>query len=244
MKLNGMAGAGSGKLGSMVYSVRNGEQIVRQYQPQVANPSTNGQVQQRAKMKLMSQLATVVAPVIAMTTTGLRSKRNEFVSANFGLCTYADNAAQIDLNKVQLTKSSVGNIGFTVDRTGGTAIAVALKEDASAIATKAVYVMMEKKADGSLELRDSVVVETAGADGKFAGSLPYNAGEIVILGYTVRANSSKASAAFANMTAPTAEQVAKVIANRSLSAEDLTATETAGCTLPSGTNTGDSEVIS
>ena len=144
MKLNGIAGSGTGKMGNMVFATRNGEQIVRQYQPNVSNPSTPAQVAQRAKMKLMSQLATVVAPVIAMPSQGLRSKRNEFTKENFGLTSFADDAAQIELNKVQLTKSVIANVGFKATRSAGQPVAVELDADASASADKAVYIMLQK----------------------------------------------------------------------------------------------------
>lgn len=244
MKLNGIAGSGTGKMGNMVFATRNGEQIVRQYQPNVANPSTPAQVQQRAKMKLMSQLATVVAPVIAIKAQGLRTKRNEFTKENFPLTSFADDAAQINLNAVQLTKSVIANVGFKATRSAGQPVAVELDANASASADKAVYIMLEKKSDGSLELVGETVVSEAGASGKFAGTLPSNDGEIVILGYTVKANSAKASAKFENMIAPTAAQVAKVIADRTLSSSDITDSKTAGLTMPVGTNSADTEVIS
>ena len=51
MKLVGILGSGSGKLGSSVFSTVAGETVVRQYQPTVANPNTEAQVNQRARMK-------------------------------------------------------------------------------------------------------------------------------------------------------------------------------------------------
>ena len=54
MKLNGIVGKGTGKLGASVFAISGGEQIVRQYNPVVSNPNTDAQVAQRAKLKLMS----------------------------------------------------------------------------------------------------------------------------------------------------------------------------------------------
>ena len=107
MKLNGIVGKGSGKLGASVFAISGGEQIVRQYNPQVSNPSTDAQVTQRAKLKLMSQLAAALAPALAFKKNGLVSARNQFVSKNIGLCTYSDaNGAEIDLEKLRITSGN------------------------------------------------------------------------------------------------------------------------------------------
>lgn len=49
-----------GKLGGAVFAVNAGEQIVRQYQPQVANPRTSAQLSQRAKMNLTGKLSSII----------------------------------------------------------------------------------------------------------------------------------------------------------------------------------------
>lgn len=104
MKLNGLVGKGSGKLGSSVFAISGGEQIVRQYNPVVSNPSTDGQVEQRAKLKLMSQLAAALSRALAFRKQGLVSARNQFVSKNIGFCTFDENdGAQIDLEKLVIT---------------------------------------------------------------------------------------------------------------------------------------------
>ena len=78
MKLSGIAGTGSGKLGSQVYASVAGEQIVRNYQPKVSNPNTTKQVNQRSRFKLMSQLSAAMASVIVIPKEGMRSSRNLF----------------------------------------------------------------------------------------------------------------------------------------------------------------------
>ena len=83
MKLNGFVGKGTGKLGSSVFAVSGGEQIVRQYNPNVSNPNTDAQVAQRAKFKLMSQLAAVLAPGLAFKKDSLVSPRNKFIKKRY-----------------------------------------------------------------------------------------------------------------------------------------------------------------
>ena len=82
MKLNGLLGTGSGKLGTSVFTTVKGTQIVRQYQPTVNNPSTNLQVSQRSRFKLVSQIAASMADVIAIPRNGIISSRNLFVKKN------------------------------------------------------------------------------------------------------------------------------------------------------------------
>lgn len=106
MKLTGITGTGTGKLGSSVFATVAGQQIVRQYQPVVTNPSTEGQVEQRAKLKLASQLARDLKVSIAIARQGLVTSRNRFISKNFPAISYAQNSAQVNLNAIQLTEGS------------------------------------------------------------------------------------------------------------------------------------------
>lgn len=81
MKLNGLIGTGSGKLGSSVFAVRAGQQIVRQYQPIVLNPKTEGQVLQRARFKAAVQSAVVYRDSSVFTAVKGRSVANMQASA-------------------------------------------------------------------------------------------------------------------------------------------------------------------
>lgn len=117
MKLQGIVGKGTGRLGASVFVVRKGEQIVRQYNPNVANPRTQGQVDQRAKFKLMSQLSAIAANGIAF--LGLpagRSQRNEFVKRNIGHITLSDH--DVAIFETALMELTNGNIAApTITRT-------------------------------------------------------------------------------------------------------------------------------
>lgn len=110
MKLTSIVGTGSGRLGGSVFAVRNGQQIVRTYQSKVANPQAKGQVDQRAKLKLASQLSAALAQELyPWGREGLLSARNQFVRDLFnrGAVTMADNEASINMAEVRLTKSRV-----------------------------------------------------------------------------------------------------------------------------------------
>lgn len=70
-----------GKLGGAVFAVNAGEQIVRQYQPQVANPRTAAQLTQRAKMNLTGKLSAIVrnSAIMALGINS-RERRSVFTS--------------------------------------------------------------------------------------------------------------------------------------------------------------------
>lgn len=238
MKLHGIGGVGTGKLGSMVYSVRNGQQIVRQYNPIVANPSTTAQVEARSKMKLMSQLAAIVAPVIAINAEGLKSKRNLFISRNYPLASYEEKTAQIDMAGVQLTKSNTAFPDFEVDRANGQSIAIHLSEDAKNLFDRVIYCAVISQSDGSLRLWDDVLVTDAGAGGLFPATLPYTPNAIAIYGYGIRANNDDAKAAYANLKSGDAGKLAEILTSRNATLAAITISETKGCVLEVGETEG------
>ena len=128
-KLYGISGKATGKKGDTVFAVRNGEQIIRQYNPIVGNPKTEAQVDNRAKLKLLSQLAAVCAPVLAISRKGAVSPRNIFTSINFPSVNAEQGVADIKLENLQITNSHVGMADFNIVREAGQPLAVALDTD-------------------------------------------------------------------------------------------------------------------
>lgn len=115
MKQYGLLGKGTGKLGSSVFAISGGEQIVREYNPKVSNPNTTGQMQQRAKFKLLSQLAVVFAPYLGFGKIGLKSARNQFVSRNFENLEWDESVgAMCSLHALQLTGGNRLLSGVTI----------------------------------------------------------------------------------------------------------------------------------
>lgn len=113
--MQGITGKLSGKMGAAVFRVREGQQIVTQYNPIVKNPNTEGQQAQRAKFKLMSQLAAIMGPgigtmgVINLPARGRKTRRNGFVQKNFALAeteSVGDTVtAKVPMEQLQLTDS-------------------------------------------------------------------------------------------------------------------------------------------
>lgn len=122
MKLYGIAGKGTGRVGSMVYAVRRGEQIVRQYNPIVTNPNTAAQVGQRAKFKLLSQLSAIVSDGILFSNPKVgESMRNAFMRDNMGAVTLSvgGNIALLNVSDVALTDGHTTAPAATFNRTTG-----------------------------------------------------------------------------------------------------------------------------
>lgn len=225
-KIYGLFGAMSGKVSDVVMSVRNGQQIVRKYQPVVANPKTQNQFTTRARFKLLSQLSAVMAPVVAIPRTGGVSSRNWFTKINFPNTSFAENIAQITLTKVQLTKSVVGFSPISGSIAGTTLsiglVAAVTQEELSRV----VYSVFRKMEDGTLRFLKSSVVEQPGQGLDWATTISNVTPEIVVYAYGIRDNTESARLYFGNLTTLTGENIAKLIVSRTMTEQDITLTET------------------
>ena len=220
-----------GKIGSVVFSTSGGETISREYNPHVANPSTMAQVNQRARMKLMSQLSASLAPVIAIPKRGLVSSRNAFTKLNFGASMAQNGIAQITYENVQLTNGNIALPTIEAIRAEGSGITINLAEDASNAVNRVVYILYRKTSEQRLQFVASVIAEGAGSDGTFPASLPYTAGDIVLYAYGMRDTSESATAKYGNMQVANAVDVARLTALRNISTEDFQFTETRGASM-------------
>ena len=231
-KIYGLFGSLTGKLADTVMAVRSGEQIVRKYQPIVSNPSTPAQTAQRAKLKLLSQLSAVCAPVIAIRKQGAVSSRNIFTKKNFSATSYSNNTASITMNEVQLTDSVVGLPAVVIGRvTEDNTIEAYLSQPAVENVDRVVFCFFEKLTDGRLRLITSVVATEPNESETFIATIPNRNNEVVVLAYGVRVNSENARVVFGELEAPTAEQIARLVTSAALTESDITLTETTGATL-------------
>lgn len=228
----------TGKVADVVMAVRNGEQIVRKYQPIVSNPKSDGQLAARAKMKLLSQLSASYAPIIAIKRQGSVSARNLFTKRNYEFASYANNQAEITLADVQLTNSSVALAGFSVDRSGDD-MSLELSEDMGNSLDRVVYVVVRKSGNQELIIARSKVVEFTEGAGTFPTTMPKVTGEIVVMAYGIRLNNAAARIAFGNLTAPTAQEVAKLVVTMTNAETALTLTETRGLQMLTADTTGE-----
>ena len=110
----------SGKLGSSVFAISKGITVERQYQPIVNNPQTKRQVEQRAKFKLLSGLASVVSPFACLLTEGLQTQANVFIKKNIQFVSFSNSSASIDMPKIQISGGSDSFVTPTFTITEGT----------------------------------------------------------------------------------------------------------------------------
>lgn len=240
-KVSSMWGKTTGKVGGLVYATAGGEQIVREYNPNVSNPSTTAQVNQRAKMKLMSQLSASLSSVIAMTKTGLVSKRNKFTKINFEYAYAVNGASQISYENLQLTE---GNLslpqvsGRVVDGYMAVNFAVA----PSANISRVVWCIFNKTSEGKLEFVNSAIISARGTENRFfewqtqvffgASGTPSN--DIVIYAYGMIDTNAQATARYGNLNVETATDLATLVASRALDYQNYQFTGTRGATWKRG----------
>ena len=97
--IGGVLSKGSGRLGGYVLAVANGQQIIREYQPNVANPRTSLQRIQRAKMVLAGKLSQITADdyIIGMAPSK-RDRRSEYVRNIIKVAQVTENNGEYNAN--------------------------------------------------------------------------------------------------------------------------------------------------
>lgn len=230
----------NGKLGSVVFSTSGGSIIAREYNPNVANPSTMAQVNQRARMKLMSQLSASLSPVLAMTKDGLVSKRNKFTKLNFPASYALNGVAQITYENVQLTE---GNTSLPALQAAGIIenaemqLLCAVSTEPSTTISRVVYSLFRKSLEGKLEYISSKISSTRQIEGDttYFGVqwLALPVAEYVILAYGMSDTSERASAQYGNLNVSNASDIARLVATRAISYQDYQFSQTRGITIAS-----------
>lgn len=248
-KVTSLYGKTTGKIGSIVFSTSGGETIAREYNPHVANPNTMSQINQRARMKLMSQLSTALAPVIVMRKEGLTSARNKFVQRNFGNSYASNGVAQISYENVQLTSGNTGlpPISWNLSPDAqAPAIRVFFLVEPSVNISRVVWCLFKKTDEGKLEFISSSIANLRSVEG-FNGFFPTafenvttNAqgsalgANYVIYAYGMSDTSESANARYGNLNVQSATDIARLVANRTISFQDYQFSQTRGASANSG----------
>lgn len=247
-KVTSLYGKTTGKIGSIVFSTSGGETIAREYNPHVANPNTQAQVNQRARMKLMSQLSASLSPVIAMTKEGLVSKRNKFVKRNFANSYASQGVAQISYENVQLTEGNAAlpqiTGQFTIKDGDVYAKNGFVDEPAQSI-SRVVWCLFFKTDDGNLSLAETQIVSQREADDHASyfpvywetimGDQQSGANKnYVIYAYAMSDTSERATAQYGNLNVSSATDLARLVANRTINFTDYLFSQTRGATWNAG----------
>lgn len=230
MKQNGIIGLGSGKLGTTISSVRGGVQIQREHRSSIANPSTEGQVAQRARIKLMAQLGAALKAIIAIPPMKLHTSRNLFSKANIGFVEVNDGVASVDYTKIQLTSSSFGFPSLVYDVGSHFGIRVWLSSDARACCDRVVYNVVKVNSNGSLQIIGSKVQSDLDDDGLFWTQFPFFDGKLIIYAYGIKFYSTKARTKYSSYSIASGQDIASLVISRKIASPDFRVTCTVAAT--------------
>ena len=239
-KVTSLYGKTSGKIGSIVFSTSGGETIAREYNPHVANPNTQSQVNQRARMKLMSQLSAALSTVIVMTKEGLVSRRNKFVQKNFAASYALNGEAQITYENVQITEGNTALPALSAEgtiKTDKMEMLAAFQQAPTATINRVVYCLFRKSNEGKLEyVLSQIVSQRTLTDPMLFFPVVFQnmpIAEYVIFAYGMSDTSERASAQYGNLNVVTASDLARLVATRSISFQDYQFTQTRAITIAS-----------
>lgn len=248
-KVTSLYGKTNGKIGSIVFSTSGGYTIAREYNPHVANPNTMAQVNQRARMKLMSQLSASLAPVIAIRKEGLTSARNKFVQKNFGASYASEGVAQISYENVQITSGNSGLpqvkwlVGTEFD---SPRLYAFFSDEPSTNIARVVWCLFRKTDEGKLEFVSSQITSVRTIQGSNRYFQVYFEGvsvlekssnlgaNYVLYAYGMSDTSERATAQYGNLNVQNATDIARLVATRSISFSDYQFTQTRGASANSG----------
>lgn len=229
MKLQGFL-KGVGKIENIVVSQMGGVSIARAYQPNVSNPKTEKQVDQRARLKLASQIAAAMSPVIAIPKNGLISARNAFIKKNMDLITAVQGTAQMMFAKIQLTNGSVPLPAVSATFLANNHFVFELASAPGDSVSRVVYSIFKLDASGQLQFYKSYVTEDPGSDKTYLMDVEGLDGEVAVYAYGIKDLSTAAKVNFDNYNIASGADVAKLVSTRTMSASDYQFTKTSGTT--------------
>lgn len=251
-RLAGIAGGLSGKVGSMVFRQRQGETIATQYQPVVTNPNTDAQQDSRVAFKLMSQLASIMAPAMGSFIIKVRkegkgrpSQRNAFFQENYGLVTTTDTEngkrAAIPMEQLKLTNSFVAAGTITVENSQDGITIIGAGSPAARV--KIVVVGYNPTAAGDAPARIvTILEEQVKADGDYSVTIPSTEFEkkgvgenITILSYGLIPLSQRMRTKMENITTPSNEPFFSAVElTKAVQDGEMSVTETIGANFTAG----------
>lgn len=239
-KVTSLYGKTTGKIGSIVFSTSGGETIAREYNPHVANPNTSAQVDQRARMKLMSQISASLSPTLAYTKSGLVSARNKFVKRNFKNSYALNGVAQCSYENLQLTEGNLGLPSITMMAeviSNSRTLQCVFAEAPSPNISRVIWNVYSKSVEGKLNfIASSVVSQRVVPDSNppaYFGVQFQNmpAGDLVVYAYGMIDTSESATANYGNLNVVDGSDIARLVATRTISFTDYQFTQTRGATM-------------
>lgn len=233
-KINPINGKMSGKVGGLVYAVNHGVATVREKNPFPFNPKTEKQIEARAKLKLLSQIAAVMDPVIGFRRIGAVSPRNLFTRANYPAIADAtisgdDITVVTGLENIDLT----GGVLMLPDMAAVTVnqgvASIALGDAAPADIDAMVYAMVSVKESGAAAIIEAKTVEDAGDGRTFPTTINVPAsviGKVVVYAYGTKMLTERARTSYEHYKCDNTALQAMLTVVRTLSENDVALTQT------------------
>lgn len=236
------------KAGIVTYRVGD-TLLAREYNPHPANPKTERQVQQRAKIKLLSQIAAVFRPIIAIFPSSGKSSRAIFARLNYPKITASGTTAMIDFTSVSLTDSSrpitqvAKDIAFLPS---GVRMLVGLPQEPTEDIKRVFYYLFGKQDNGKLVFLDYYLSEIRWSSRNplfFCwANAPFEIDEqgkatrdYVIYAIGMGDNSEEATEYWQNLDVPNLEFLGQIIAEELITHSDFFFTETSSLSWFRGT---------
>lgn len=227
------------KAGIVTYQVGD-TLLAREYVPHPANPKTERQVQQRAKIKLLSQIAAVFRPIIAIFPSSGKSARAIFARLNYPKITASGTTADIDFTSVSLTDSErpitqvAKDIAFLPS---GVRMLVGLPEEPTQDIKRVFYYLFGKTDNGKFVFLDYYLSEIRWSSRNplfFCwANAPFDIDEqgratrdYVIYAIGMGDNSQAATDYWLSLDVPNLEFLGQIIAENLISSNDFYFTET------------------
>ena len=227
------------KAGIVTYRV--GEtMLAREYNPKPKNPKTKLQVIQRSKIKLLSQIAAVFRPIIAIFPSSGKSARAIFAKINFQKIDVSGTTAEIDYTSVSLTDSTrpitqvAKDIAFLPS---GVRMLVGLPQEPTEDIKRVFYYLFGKQDNGKLVFLDYYLSEIRWSSRNplfFCwANAPFEIDEqgratrdYVIYAIGMGDNSEEATDYWQNLDVPNLEFLGQIIAENIISSTDFYFTDT------------------
>ncbi len=227
------------KAGVITYKVGD-TYLVREYTPKVHNPNTLKQVQQRAKIKLLSQITALMRFYIAIFPSSGKSARSIFQRLNYPFITAQNTIASLNFSQMLLSESvrplpQVEKDVIPIDTRFRKYIH--FLDEPTADIKRVFYFLFTKSDDNKLTLVECYLSErrtTPTARGFFnwAGA-PFEVDtegkslyDYVVYAVGMGDNSEEATEYFLNLDVDYIEQVGRLISEKLISSADYYFTET------------------
>lgn len=224
----------SGKVGGLVYAVNHGVATVREKNPFPYNPKSEKQIGARAKLKLLSQISAVMAPVVAFRRIGAVSPRNLFTRANYpniADATIVDGAVTVvtGLENIDLTGGVLMLPNMATITVAQGVASIALGDAAAADIDAVTYAMFSVKEGGEAALIEARTIDVAGEGRTFPTTINVPAsvlGRVIVYAYGSKMLTERARTTYEHYKCENTNLEAMLSVIRKLSENDVALTMT------------------